>query len=268
MRILVTGATGNIGRMVVDHLLAAGGCTVRALTVDPARARLPDGVEVARGYLRRPETLPAAIEGVDAMYLAPTPETTAEVVAMAGAAGVRRIVDLSGEHESWWGGVATAVEAGGVPWTHLCPWDFMENSLSWVRQIRETGQVREPHPTATGLPIAMDDVAAVAAVVLTQQGHEGKAYTITGPEALTRLDLLTRLSEALGRPLEFVQVGREEAISAAEPDMGGQAQWYVDTILAGSVGNTARPTGLTAQLLGRPATTFATWARANAGRFR
>jgi uncharacterized protein YbjT (DUF2867 family) len=67
VRILVTGATGNIGRLVVDHLVAAGGCRVRALTVDPARARLPAGVEVALGYLRKPQTLPAALEGVDAV---------------------------------------------------------------------------------------------------------------------------------------------------------------------------------------------------------
>jgi uncharacterized protein YbjT (DUF2867 family) len=114
----------------------------------------------------------------------------------------------------------------------------------------------------------MDDIAAVAARVLLAGGHEGAAYTITGPEALTRLDLLAHLGAALGRRIEFVQVGRDEAVAAAEPDMGPHAAWYVDTILAGSTGAAPAPTGLTEQLLGRPPTTFATWARANAGRFR
>lgn len=93
----MTGATGNIGRMVVDHLLERGARDVRALTMDPARANLPPGVEVAHGYLRRVETLPAALEGVDRMYLARAPETVDEVMALARAAGVRRVVDLSGE---------------------------------------------------------------------------------------------------------------------------------------------------------------------------
>jgi uncharacterized protein YbjT (DUF2867 family) len=144
--ILVTGATGNIGRKVVGHLVERGARDVRALTTDPARARLPPGVEVARGYLRRVETLPAALEGVDTMYLAPTPDTVTEVVELARAAGVRRIVDLSGEPESWWGDVTRAVEAGGVAWTHLWPGDFMENTEMWAPQIRDAAhRTRDAH---------------------------------------------------------------------------------------------------------------------------
>lgn len=268
MRVLVTGATGNIGRMVVDHLVAAGGCTVRALTVDPARAALPAGVEVARGYLRKPQTLPVALTEVDAMYLAPTPDTTAAVLAAAKAAGVRHVVDLSGEPEGWWGSVAADVEASGMAWTHLWPWDFMENTQGWAPQIRATGQVREPYPTATGVPIAMDDIAAVAARILLGDRHERQAYTITGPQAMTRLDLLRGLSAALGWDLEFVQVSRDEAVAAIDPDLGHDACWYVDTILAGSVDQRPEGTGLTAQLLGRPATTFAEWAREHVDRFQ
>ncbi len=144
----------------------------------------------------------------------------------------------------------------------------MENIEGWAAQIRATGQVREPYPEATGVPIAMDDVAAAAAAVLTSEGHLGQAYTITGPEALNRLDLVRHLGAALGRPVEFVRVSRDEAVRAIDPDLGESACWYVDTILAGSVGNSAQPTGLTAELLGRPATVFADWARAHADRFR
>jgi len=131
MKILVTGATGNIGRKLVDHLLAKGASDVRALTNDPDRAPLPAGVDVVKGYLREVETVPAALEGVDRMYLAPTPDTVGEVVALERRAGVRHIVDLSGEPDSWWGNVAAAVEACGIGWTHLWPWDFMESTTLW-----------------------------------------------------------------------------------------------------------------------------------------
>ncbi len=94
MTILVTGATGNVGRLVVDHLLAAG-AQVRALTNNPKKAALPAEVEVVEGYLGRVETLPAALAGVERMYLAPLPGTVREVVRLAKDAGVQHIVDLS-----------------------------------------------------------------------------------------------------------------------------------------------------------------------------
>ena len=96
MTILVTGATANVGRLLVDELVSAG-ATVRALTNDPARAALPDEVEVARGYLGRPSTLPAALEGIDTVYLAPLPAYVDDFVRCATEAGVRRVVVLSGE---------------------------------------------------------------------------------------------------------------------------------------------------------------------------
>lgn len=270
MRILVTGATGNIGRMVVQHLVEAGGATVRALTVDPERVALPAGVEVAVGSVRRPDTLPAALEGVDRVYLAPAPGTVVEVMARIRDAGVGHVVDLSGEHESWWGSVATAVEAAGLPWTHLSPGDFMENTESWSEQIRRTGTVREPHPDGASAPIAMDDIAAVAAAVLVAgpESYGGLALPLTGPETLTRLELLERIAEALGRPLEFVQASCAETIVALEPAMGANTAWYVENVLEG-YNASAVPALLTVeQVTGRPATTFAAWARANVGKFR
>ena len=268
MTILVTGATGNIGRKVVDHLVAAGAPEVRALTVDPAKAALPAGVEVARGYLRRPETLPAAFEGVESVYLAPTPETVTEVLQIARAAGVQRIVDLSGEHESWWGEVARAVEASGPAWTHLCPGDFMENTLTWAPEIIATGAVHEPYPEGRSTPIAMDDIARVAAAALTSEGHEGRSYTLTGPEVLTRVDLVDRIGAALGTPVRFEKVSREEAVATLASTMGADAEWYVDTILAGSVHWPAQVSPAVEGITGRPATTFADWAVQHAAAFR
>ncbi|MEV6097223.1 NAD(P)H-binding protein [Nocardia sp. NPDC051981] len=269
MTILVTGATANIGRKVVDHLLALGATDVRALTTDPARAALPAGVQVAQGYLRRPESLPAAFAGVERMYLAPAPDSVGEVLALAWEAGVRHIVDLSGEPESWWGTVSTAVEGCGAEWTHLWPADFMENTLMWAPQIRATGEVREPRPEAASAPIAMDDIAAVAATALLGDGHAGKAYSLAGPEILSRAELVRQLGAALGRELGFRRSSRAETIAALAPDMGETATWYVDNVLAGY---DLQPQGLPVtsvrDITGRPGTGFGDWAVRNAERFR
>lgn len=267
MTLLVTGATGNIGRRVVDHLVAAGAKDVRALTIDPDRAALPTGVDVAVGSLRRPATLPAALRGVDRLYLAPTPETVRDVVALARDAGVRHVVDLSGEPESWWGEVTRAVEAGGIAWTHLWPGDFMENTFAWAPQIRLTGEVREPYPRAASAPIAMDDIAAVAARALLDDVHVGRALSLTGPQVLTRVELVEQLSVALGRPVAFVEVSRDEAVAALADAMGADAEWYVDNVLAGFAGYPASTTRTVEDVTGRPATTFARWAVDNADGF-
>src|SRR5690349_17197204 len=128
MRILVTGATGGVGRLVVDELLALGATDVRALTVNPAKAGLPPRVEAVRGYLGRPETLPPALAGVDRMYLAPLVDTNAEVCRLAAAAGVRRIVDMAGAKGDHWQAIEDGVEACGVPFVHLEPGEFMANA--------------------------------------------------------------------------------------------------------------------------------------------
>jgi uncharacterized protein YbjT (DUF2867 family) len=267
MTILVTGATGNIGRMVVDELLARGAGAVRALTVDPARAALPAGVEVAVGYLRKPETLPAAFEGVESLYLAPTPETVEEVLRLAREAGVRRVVDLSGELESWWGSVAKAVEDSGLEWTHLSPGDFMENTFSWAPQIHATDAVREPYPQGRSTPIAMQDIARVAAVALTRSGYEGRSLSLTGPEILTRTDLVAAIGAARGKPVEFVQVTRDEAVEVLRPVMGDHVEWYVDTILQGGVDWPVEVQPTVEQVTDTPATPFATWAKQHAAAF-
>lgn len=267
MTILVTGATGNIGRKVVDHLLARGASDIRALTVDPAKAALPSEVDAVKGYLRKIDTLPSAFEGVSSMYLAPTPDTVEEVIALARKAGVEHIVDLSGEPESWWGTCSTAVERSGVDWTHLWPGDFMENSLMWADQIRRTGTVREPYPGSASTPIAMDDIAAVAAAALLDDTHRGKAYLLTGPEILTRTDLVAHISAALGREIEFVRSTPDETVRALSPAMGDNTRWYVENVLTYFEAGAPAPNTLVEDITGRPATRFADWARAHAREF-
>ena len=276
MTILVTGATGNVGRLVVDHLLAAG-APVRALTVNPQRAALPAGVEVVKGYIGRPETLPAALSGIDRLYLAPLPQTAREVVRLAKEAGVRQIVDLSssnadaeasGDPSGWhYYAVERAVEESGLPWTHLRPGEFMTNTLGWAEQIRATGVVRAPHGNAATAIIDLDDIAAVAARVLLEEGHVGKKYELTGPAAVKRVDLARQIGEAIGREVRFDEQTREEALAELEPIMGGWAAWYVDGFA--ELVDHPQPVSPNVELLtGRTATPFAHWARKHAAAFR
>ncbi|MGW5363951.1 NmrA family NAD(P)-binding protein [Actinopolymorpha pittospori] len=267
MTILVTGATGSVGRLVVDHLLAAGATDVRALTKNPFKAALPAGVEVVEGYIGKPETLPPALDGVERMYLAPLTETAREVAAMAKAAGVQHIVDLAGPEGNWWHSIEVAVEESGVAWTHLDAGEFMENTTIWADQIRRTGMVRDAYPDAANAPIAMDDIAAVAATVLLEDGHLGRAYELTGPETLSRTDLLSRISAALGREIPFVAVSHEQAVELLTPSMGEFAEWYVSG-WAGLKEHPQAAVPTVAEVTRRPATTFAEWATRNAGQFR
>lgn len=266
MTILVTGATGNVGRLVVDHLLSAGVTGVRALTNKPARAALPSEVEVVEGYLGRPETVPAALEGVDRMYLAPVPETVREVMALTRQAGVGRIVDLAGGEGTWWRGVEEAVEESGIAWTHLEPGEFMTNSLVWAEQIRATGTVRDAYPGAANAPIDLGDIAAVAATVLLDDGHTGRAYELTGPETISRAEMVRLIGVALGRDIPYVELTHEAAVEQLSSSMGEYAAWYVDG-LAELARHPQRAVPTVEEITGRPGTRFAEWALAHAAQF-
>lgn len=250
--------------MVVDHLLAGGADDVRALTNHPDRAGLPAGVEVAEGYLRRVSSLPAAFEGVERMYLAPMLETIDEVVSLAEQAGIRHIVDLSGE--AHWTPIAEAVENSGLEWTHLFAGDFIENATMWADQIRSSDEVGDPFPEVESVPVAMDDIARVAAKVLLSEGHNGQTYQLTGPEVLTRADRVKQLGIALGRTVTVRQVPRDEAIAIFARVMNN-AEWYVEAT-GSMVGWHPQPSTTIADVTGAPATTFAQWAAANTALFQ
>jgi uncharacterized protein YbjT (DUF2867 family) len=260
MRILVTGATRNVGRLVVDELLALGATQVRALTTDPAGAAHPPGVEVVEGYLGRPETMPAALAGVDVMYLAPLIRTSDEVCRMAADAGVRHIVDLAGAKGEHWQAIEDAVEACGVPYTHLEPGEFMTNATIWAPQIMAGDEVRDVYGDAANAPIALEDIAAVAARVLVDGGHPGVSYPLTGPESLTRRERVLQIGAALGRELTYTELHRDAAIEQLSAIMGEAAEWYVDGT-AHLVTHPQPANQVVAGVIGRPATTFAEWAR-------
>jgi uncharacterized protein YbjT (DUF2867 family) len=265
MTILVTGATGNIGRRIVDHLVDRGAEDIRALTKNPAKARLPDGVQAVTGYLGDPESLPAAFAGVERMYLAPLPTTLEVTLELVKRAGIDYVVALSGD--GYWQHHADTIAASGLVNTQLGAGEFLENFAIWSEQIKATRTVREPYPTVVEAPISMDDIARVAATLLVkpQESHYGRMYELTGPEALTRAEIARQIGVGIGVDVTFEVCGRAEAETALEPIMGDEAAWYLDLM---ADGEPQAANQLVAELTGRPAITVAQWAAANAELFR
>ncbi|NLU68348.1 NmrA family NAD(P)-binding protein [Streptomyces sp. HNM0574] len=271
MTILVTGATGTVGRPLVEQLLAAGH-RVRALTRDPSRAGLPDGVEVAAGNLAATGCLPEVFAGVTAAHLISfgddyAPLTNGPGIARAAAeAGVRRVTVLKGDVEKT--ALDRALEAHGLECTWLAPVEFMSNALEWADSVRKEGVVREGFPDVPSSMVHEADIAAVAATALTTGGHAGKEYWLTGPEALTAPQKVAVLSQVLGRDVRFVELSREEMLSRWRAEGHGEddlAFFLTMRTDPPEAGRTVLPT--VPEVTGRPGRTFAQWVRENARAF-
>ncbi|WP_329381941.1 NAD(P)H-binding protein [Streptomyces sp. NBC_01351] len=273
MTILVTGATGTLGRHVVGRLLRDGH-RVRALTRTPAAAAdLPAGVEVAVGDLTEPETLAAALEGARAVHLigatghdhAPL-RTGPQITAMAAGAGVRRITVLADGSE---GGLTRAVRDSGLEWTFVWPIDYMANALGWADAIRATAEVREPYGARRTASADERDVADVIATVLTGGGHAGRRYVVTGPEALTPADKVAAIARATGRELRFTALTDDQARlqwrAEGWPEEGISFMLDMWATVPGSV---AEVTPTVERILGRPPRSFDRWATDHADTFR
>jgi uncharacterized protein YbjT (DUF2867 family) len=279
--ILVTGGTGNIGSELVRLLIAAGQ-KIRVLVRTPAKVQALEGkVEVAIGDLDKPETLAPALKGVErAFLLAGGPNVPAQETAFiraAKAAGLKHVVMVSsgGVGKGLGSGPAhepgeAELKASGLAWTLLHPWEFMSN-LMWARQtIVEQGAIYSPTGQGRSCVIHPHDIAAVAAKVLTSEGHAGKTYELTGPEALTTAEMAARLSAAAGRPIQHVDIpdaAYREALAKAglpPPVVDPMAKFYAAVKAGGAAGTL--PT--VQQLTGTPARTFDVWAKENAAAFR
>ncbi|MFI5910837.1 NAD(P)H-binding protein [Dactylosporangium sp. NPDC051541] len=188
---------------------ARAGVAVRALVRDPASVAAPEGVELVRGDLADPAALGPAMEGADAVFLLPGYPGLA---AAARAAGVRRIVQLSGGSAgsadrsnavtSYMNDAEAEMRDSGLEWTVLRPAAFMSNALRWNEQIRG-GVVRLPFADVPLATVHPRDIAAVAAVAMTEDGHQSMIYRPTGPVALSPPEQVAILGEALGRSLRF-----------------------------------------------------------------
>ena len=211
------------------------------------------------------------------MYLAPHPPTVGEVTELARAAGVRYIVDLSSSEADdeaardpsqwWYYAVEHAVERSGIPWTHLRPGEFMNNTLDWASQIREKGVVRAAYGNGANTLIDLDDIAAVAATVLLQDTHVGKKYLLSGPEAIQRVEQVRLIGATIGRTLRWEEQPHDEALAELSKGMGDYAKSYVE-YLAWSVEHPPTPSPEFSAITGRPGTTYAEWARKHADAFR
>ena len=213
--ILITGATGNVGRELVEQLLDKG-ALVRALGRDERKlAVLPDCVERAVGDLDRPETFEAAMQAIERVYIV-TPETRQVVNLLEAArrAGVQYVVkqstieaDRSLGPGKWHRQQEELIASSGMDWTFLRPTMMMVNTIEWwSATIKSQSAVYFPGGKGRVSPVDPRDVAAVACAVLTQPGHAGQIYPLTGPESLTIAEMVQVIGRVLGKPLRYVSV--------------------------------------------------------------
>jgi uncharacterized protein YbjT (DUF2867 family) len=279
-KILVTGATGNVGREVTAQLLSAG-IGVRAFVRDPRTTRLPEGVEIAEGDLTVPESLERALTGIEAVFLVwpflTTDDAPTALATIARAA--RRLVYLSssGVDENaerqtdpinqLHADMESLIEASGLQWTILRANTIASNALGWAGQIRGGDAVRGPDIAPTAV-IHQRDVAAAAVRTLTDDTYAGAKYVLTGPQVLSRTEQVHMIGEAIGRPLRFekvpVRVARERMLADGRPPA------LVEALLASAE---TRPysnlvTSTVEEITGTAARTFREWATDHAGDFR
>ncbi|WP_448319339.1 NAD(P)H-binding protein [Streptomyces sp. CO7] len=280
--VLVTGATGRIGRAVVGRLLDAG-VPVRALTRRPeAATTLPAGVEVVTGDLTVPASLDEAARGAGAVFLLWTaPPATAEAVVERLAARTRRIVLLSSPHRTphpffqqpnpmaaFHAELERLVADTGVESTVIRPGMFASNAAAWwAPSLRSGDVVRWPYGAAETAPVDDRDVAAVAARTLYEDGHAGGDYVLTGAESLTQAAQVGVIGEVLGRPVRFEEMSPEEFRRETEGQAPGPV---VDMLLSAwnaAVGGPAYISSAVSDVLGVPPRSFRQWVADHAGTF-
>ncbi|NBE85145.1 NmrA family NAD(P)-binding protein [Micromonospora sp. NEAU-HG-1] len=278
---LVTGATGRIGRAVVD-LLTDAGVPVRALVRrSESAATLPNNVEIVTGDLTVPESLDAALHAISTVFLVWTaPPQTAAAVVDRLAAHTQRVVYLSAPHRTphpffqqpnpmaaLHAEIERLIAATGLDSTIIRPGMFASNALFWwAAAIRGDGVVRWPYGAAETAPVDDRDVATVVARTLYESGHTGGDYVLTGPESLTQAEQVRIIGDALGRRLTFEEMPPDD-FRRETPETSRPA---VDMLLAAwnaAVGRPAYVTSTVSDLLGRPARTFRQWATDHATSF-
>lgn len=270
--ILVTGASGTVGREVARRL--AGHGPVRLALRDPSGTGPLDSPERVRFDFHDPSTFQAALRGVASVFLVRPPQLAqprrdfGPLVSAMRQAGVGRVAFLSVRgagsnpllpHR----GIERLLEASGLAWTHLRPNDFMQN-FATVHQadIRDRGEIWAPAGRGRTSFVDVRDVAAAAVEALTGDGHDRKAYTLTGPEDLSMEDAAAVLSKAIGRPVTYRNPGIPSFLghvrAAGRPLAFGLVMTGVYT--AARLGLAAEVSPDLARLIGRPPTALKAFA--------
>ncbi|MCE6998827.1 NAD(P)H-binding protein [Saccharothrix sp. S26] len=276
--IVVTGATGNVGRTLV-RTLAEAGERVTAVSRRIAGPDVPEGVRHVRADLARPESLKPAFDGASALFLLTSGDFTAgggsatvlrDVLDLARAGGVGRVVLLSsqgvgtGRHKP---DLEEAVTGADLEWTVLRPGGFASNSYAWAATIREQRLAAAPFADVALPVIDPDDIAEVAAAALREAGHGGRTYALTGPAAVTPRQQVAAIGDALGEPVRFVELSRAEARAAMTGFMPEVIADATLDILGEPTAEEQRVSPDVERVLGRPAGSFADWAARNAAAF-
>lgn len=271
--ILVTGATGTVGREVIRRLPADA--TVRVMARDPAR--LTDGAagrEVVRGDYEDTRSLLRALRGVRAVFLVTNRvgEDDARIIETARSAGVRHVVKLSAAAVTdqraddpitrWQRVNEQLLRDSGMEWTLLRPRSFMSNSLSWAATIRAEQVVRAVYGSSANACVDPRDVAEVAVRALTDNGHAGKIHTLTGPKAITAVEQTAQLAALLGHGIRFEELSPAQACALWRdryPELVVEA--LLQSARRQQAGAKAEVRDTVMEVTGRPAAPFLTWAR-------
>ncbi|MFJ3927666.1 SDR family oxidoreductase [Streptomyces sp. NPDC090022] len=278
--IVVTGATGNVGRPLTRTLAEAG---QQVTAVSRHAARMPDGVRHVVADLADPAGLRPVLAGAKALFVLLSGDMhaagarSAEIIADAADSGVRRVVLLSSQ------GVATrpfgrtrialrAVEdvlrESGTEWAVLRPGGFASNALWWAGSIRAQRIVAAPFGDV-GVPIIDPaDIAEVAAACLLDDRHTGGVYELTGPEVITPRRQAEAIAAALGEPVRFHDLSREEAKAAMTASMPAELADDTLDILGSPSPAEQRISPDVQRVLGRAPRPFAAWAARNVDAFR
>lgn len=272
--ILVTGATGTVGREVVRRFPAD--LAVRVMTRDPSRVTgVPAQVETVQADYGDPRSLARAVAGVRTAFLVTNRvglEDDARFLEAARAAGVGHVVKLSAAAVAdpgaedlitrWQRRNEGLLLDSGMEWTLLRPRAFMSNTLAWAQAVRSDHVVRALYGGSANSCVDPRDVAEVAVRALTEDGHAGRTHTLTGPESITALEQTAQLAELLGRPLRFEELDEAQARAALRrryPEPVVEAM--LESAGRQRGGGKVRVEGAVSELLGRPAGCFRTWAR-------
>ena len=281
MTYLITGATGDVGSKVVNHLLQRGHRPrVFVRNAEKAQALFGDRVDIFVGDLGEPASLRSALEGVDELFLVnsgPQIPVLDELAAKAArAAGVRHLVKLSSmdvQHGlaigAWHELGEAAIRASGISFTFVQPTGFMSNLLAWAKSIKTEGIVRASTGEGRRAFIHSEDIAAVATAALTMPEYGGDSLPITGPEALTFAEATARIASAIGKGLRFQPISDQEAGQRYSVVSGSVAETEAHVLLWRAIreGRLATVTDNVERILGRKPIQLDQWAIENAAAF-